>query len=116
MITETERIYIDLGRHTFNGRLFPYNTAGWSLMFEDENGNTTDTYDNIFAVSEKIIQSENPRIEFDMVVPTSNLASLDFFLQTLSASRITPSAILVKKASGQVYNDFAYITIEGILQ
>ena len=116
MITETERIYIDLGRHTFNGRLFPTNTAGWNLMFEDESGNTTDTYDDIFAVSEKILQSENPRIEFDMVVPTSNLASLDFFLQTLSCTRITPGGILVKSASGEVYDDYAYITIEGILQ
>ena len=116
MITETERIYIDLGEHTFNGRLFPTNTAGWNLMFEDESGNTTDTYDDIFAVSEKILQSENPRIEFDMVVPTSNLASLDFFLQTLSCTRITPGGILVKSASGEVYDDYAYITIEGILQ
>jgi hypothetical protein len=117
MITETERIYIDVStQHTFNGRLFPYNTAGWSLMFEDEDGNTTDTYDDIFATSEKIIQSENPRIEFDMVVPTSNLASLDFFLQTLTATRITPGGILVKSASGEVYDDYAYITIEGILQ
>lgn len=116
MITETERIYIDLGQHTFNGRLFPKNTAGWNLMFEDESGNTTDTYDDIFAVSEKILQSENPRIEFDMVVPTSNLASLDFFLQTLSCTRITPGGILVKSASGEVYDDYAYITIEGILQ
>ena len=116
MITETERIYIDLGQHTFNGRIFPRNTAGWNLMFEDESGNTTDTYDNIFAVSEKILQSENPRIEFDMVVPTSNLASLDFFLQTLTCTRITPNGILVKSASGDVYDDYAYITIEGILQ
>ena len=51
-----------------------------------------------------------------MVVPTSNLASLDFFLQTLSATRFTPNGILVKSASGEVYDDFAYITIEGILQ
>ena len=117
MITETERIYIDVStQHTFNGRLSSRNTAGWSLMFEDESGNTTDTYDNIFAVSEKILQSENPRIEFDMVVPTSNLASLDFFLQTLTATRITPGGILVKSASGEVYDDYAYITIEGILQ
>ena len=85
-------------------------------MFEDEDGDTTDTYDNIFAVSEKILQSENPRIKFDMVVPTSSLASLDFFLQTLTATRITPGGILVKSASGDVYDDYAYITIEGILQ
>ena len=116
MITETERIYIDLGQHTFNGRVFPINTAGWNLMFEDESGAVTDTYTNIFAVSEKILQSENPRIEFDMVVPTSNLASLDFFLQTLTCTRITPGGILVKSASGDVYDDYAYITIEGILQ
>jgi len=103
------------GQHIFNGRLFHYNTAGWNLMFEDE-GATTDSYDEIFADSEKILQSENPRIEFDMVVPTSNLASLDFFLQTLSATRFTPNGILVKSASGEVYDDYAYITIEGILQ
>ncbi len=103
------------GQHIFNGRLFHYNTAGWNLMFEDE-GATTDSYDEIFADSEKILQSENPRIEFDMVVPTTNLASLDFFLQTLSATRFTPNGILVKSASGEVYDDFAYITIEGILQ
>lgn len=116
MITETERIYIDLGRHTFNGRLFPYNTSGWNLMFEDEDGDTTDTYDEIFAASEKILQSENPRIEFDMVVPTADLASLDFFLQTLACTRITPGGILVKSASGEVYDNYAYLTIEGILQ
>lgn len=116
MITEIERIYIDLGQHTFNGRVFPVNTAGWNLMFEDESGAVTDTYTNIFAASEKILQSENPRIEFDMVVPTSNLASLDFFLQTLTCTRITPGGILVKSASGEVYDDYAYITIEGILQ
>lgn len=116
MITEIERIYIDLGQHTFNGRLFPTNTAGWSLLFEDEIGDTTDTYDNIFAVSEKILQSENARIEFDMVVPTSALSSLNFFLQTLSCTRITPNGILIKSASGEVYDNYAYLTIEGILQ
>jgi hypothetical protein len=117
MITETERIYIDVStQHTFNGRLSSRNTAGWNLMFEDESGVVTDTYTNIFAASEKILQSENPRIEFDMVVPTSNLASLDFFLQTLTCTRITPGGILVKSASGEVYDDYAYITIEGILQ
>jgi hypothetical protein len=126
MKTETQIIYSNSqigpaggnigGQHIFNGRLFHYNTAGWNLMFEDETENTTDTYDNIFADSEKILQSENPRIEFDMVVPTSNLASLDFFLQTLTCTRITPGGILVKSASGDVYDDYAYITIEGILQ
>lgn len=103
------------GQHIFNGRLFHYNTAGWSLMFEEED-NTTDSYDNIFAVSEKILQSENPRIEFDMVVPTTDLGTLDFFLQTLSATRFTSNPILVKSAKGEVFDDYAYLTIEGILQ
>jgi len=126
MKTESEIIYSNSqvglaaanigGQHVFNGRLFHYNTAGWNLMFEDEDGNTTDSYDNIFAVSEKILQSENPRITFDMVVPTSDLASLDFFLQTLSATRFTANPILVKSAKGDVFDDYAYLTIEGILQ
>jgi len=85
-------------------------------MFEDEQGDTTDSYDNLFAVSEKILQSENPRITFDMVVPTSDLSSLDFFLQTLSATRFTSNPILVKSAKGDVFDDYAYLTIEGILQ
>ena len=118
MNTESQVIYINysIGKHTFNGRLFNYNTAGWNLMFEDEQGDTTDSYDNLFAVSEKILQSENPRITFDMVVPTSDLASLDFFLQTLSATRFTANPILVKSAKGDVFDDYAYLTIEGILQ
>jgi hypothetical protein len=117
METESQVIYINyiLGKHTFNGRLFHYNTAGWSLMFEEEE-DVTDSYNNIFALSEKILQSENPHIEFDMVVPTSDLATLDFFLQTLSATRFTPNGILVKSASGEVYDNYAYLTIEGILQ
>lgn len=126
MVTDSQVIFSNIylpglttnigGQHIFNGRLFHYNTAGWSLMFEDEDGNTTDTYDNIFAESEKILQSEKPRIEFDMVVSTSDLAELDFFLQTLTATRFTPNKILVKSASGEVYEDYAYLTIEGILQ
>lgn len=126
MVTDSQVIFSNIylptlttnigGQHIFNGRLFPYNTAGWSLMFEDEDGNATDSYNRIFAVSEKILQSENPRIEFDMVVPTTSLASLDFFLQTLNATRFTSNPILVKSAKGEVFDDYAYLTIEGILQ
>lgn len=126
MKTETEIIYSNTqigpaggnigGQHIFNGRLFHYNTAGWNLMFEDESEDTTDTYDNLFALSEKILQSENPKIEFDMVVPTSDLSTLQFFLQTFSATRVVPNQILIKSATGEVFNDYAYLTIEGILQ
>lgn len=126
MKTESQIIFsnIDLsplstnigGQHIFNGRLFHYNTAGWNLMFEDLNGDTTQSYTRLFQTSEKILQSQNPRIEFDMVVPTVQLASLDFFLQTLEATRFTQNNILVKSAKGQVFDDYAYLTIEGILQ
>ena len=115
MITEIERVYIDLGQHTFNGRLSHINPAKWSLLFEEQ-GTATDTYNYIFAASEKILQAENPRVIFDMVVPTSDLSSLDFFLQNLSATRVTASGILVKSAKGEVFDDYAYLTIEGILQ
>ena len=127
MITEVERIYSNSqygvtsqnlgGKHIFNGRLFSYNTAGWSLKFEDENGDTTDTYDNIFANADKINQSENPTVEFDMVVPVSELGSLDFFLSQFNSSLINnSSSIYVKSAKGEVYQEYAYLTIEGILQ
>jgi hypothetical protein len=126
MKTESQIIFsnIDLsplstnigGQHIFNGRLFHFNTAGWNLMFEDLDGNTTQSYTRLFQTSEKILQSQNPRIEFDMVVPTVQLASLDFFLQTLEATRFTQNNILVKSAKGQVFDDYAYLTIEGILQ
>ena len=104
------------GQHIFNGRLFSENTAGWSLLFEKENGDTGESYDDIFAVSEKILQSEKPRIEFDIVVPTSNLSTLNFFLQTFSATNFTSNPILVKSANGEVFEDYAYLTIEGTLQ
>ena len=126
MVTESQVIFSNSlittlsntinGQHIFNGRLFSYNTAGWNLLFENEDGVVQDAYSDIFAVSEKILQSDNPRIEFSLVIPTSNLANLNFFLQTLSATNFTPNGILVKSASGDVYDDYAYLDIEGILQ
>ena len=118
MITEIERVYVrsELGQLIFNGRLFSYNTNGWSLMFEDEGGNVTDTYTEIFLPSEKIRQSDLPKIEFDMVVPTSELGSLNFFLDKFTNTAMTQGTILVKSANGEVFEDYAYLTIEGILE
>ena len=59
--------------------------------------------------------ANNSVIEFDMVVPSSDLADLDFFLQTLTATSITPNNVYVKSAKGKVYGDFAYLTIEGLI-
>lgn len=124
--TEVQRFYANYnwgnsglnigGNHIFNGRLFNYNTSGWNLMFEDEDGVVTDTYSQIFAVSEKIIQSEYPTIEFDMVVPTDQLSNLSFFLKEFTASRMTGGTIYVKSAKGDVYEDYAYLTIEALLK
>lgn len=126
LLTEVQRYYANYnwgfsglnigGQHVFNGRLFNYNTAGWNLMFETESGVVTDTYSEIFAVSEKIIQSEYPSIEFDMVVPTDQLSNLSFFLKEFTASRMTGGTIYVKSAKGDVYEDFAYLTIEALLK
>ena len=85
-------------------------------MFEDESGVVTDTYSQIFAVSEKIIQSEYPSIEFNMVVPTSQLGDLSFFLKEFTATRMTGGTIYVKSAKGNVYEDYAYLEIEALLK
>ena len=85
-------------------------------MAEDEDGNTTDYYDLYFTDEKIRYFSNSPTIEFDMVVSTSELSSLDFFFKTLSASRINQSDILVKSAKGEVLGDYAYLTITGLLQ
>ena len=113
--TVTQRIYKNFAGMPFNGRLFHYNTQGWNLLAEDESGNTTDYY-TFYSDNEKIKYSNSPTIEFDMVVPTSELSSLDFFFKTLNASRINQSDILVKSAKGDVFGDYAYLTITGLLQ
>jgi len=126
MLTETQRVYSNGqwgpasanlgGKHIFNGRLSNVNTAGWDLLFEDTLGNVTDTYTEIFEVSEKITQSNLPKIEFNMVVPTTELDNLNFFLSEFTSSIMTGGTIYVKSASGPVYEDFAYLTIQGLLR
>lgn len=115
--TITQRIYkkFATGAMIFNGRLFHYNTQGWNLMAEDEAGDVTDYY-SFYSNNEKIRYSNSPTIEFDMVLPTSELSSLDFFFKTLNSSRINQSDILVKSAKGNVFGDYAYLTITGLLQ
>jgi hypothetical protein len=113
--TITQRIYEDWAIHPFNGRLFHYNTVGWNLMAENEEGNTTDYY-ALFSANEKIRYSNSPTIEFNMILQTSELSSLDFFFKTLSATRINQSSIVVKSAKGEVFGENAYLTITGLLQ
>lgn len=113
--TITQRIYENWFNHTFNGRLFHFNTARWNLMAEDEDGNTTDYY-TLYSANEKIKFSNSPTIEFDMVVPTKDLASLDFFFRALKSTIINQSPIFVKSASGEVLDNYAYLRITGLLQ
>ena len=115
ILTLTQRIYIPFATHVFNGRLFHYNTQGWNLLAEDEDGNTTDYY-TFYTDNEKIKYSNSPVIEFNMVLQTSELASLDFFFKTLGSTRINQSDILIKSAEGEVFEDYAYLTIKGLLQ
>ena len=114
--TETQRIYIhSYTPHVFNGRLFNKNTQNWDLLAEDTSGNTTDYYD-FYVDDEKIKHSDSPSIEFDMVIPTSELADLEFLLKEFTASRITPDTIVIKSVEGEVYEDNAYLTVKGILK
>ena len=113
--TLTQKIYEDWRIMVFNGRLFHYNTSGFNLMAEDENGDTTGYYD-LISNDEKILQSESPTIEFDIVISVDKLSSLDFFVKTLSCSRINAADILVKSVDGDVFEDYAYLTVKGLLQ
>jgi hypothetical protein len=112
--TTTQRIYRDWTIHTFNGRLRTKNIQNFDLRAEDDNG-TTDYYDLIEA-NEKIKLSNNPSIEFDMVVETTELKDVNYFLNTFSCSKINASNILVKSVEGDVYESFGYLTIKGLLQ
>lgn len=103
------------GRHIFNGRLFVENTAGETLAFQDEFGSPTNTYINLYLGSDQIRYANRPVIQFDMVVPTTELATLDFFGSVLTATDITQDDIYVKSVSGEVFEDFAYVTVEGYL-
>lgn len=114
--TETQRIYRHSSiKHVFNGRLFNKNTQNWDLLAEDTSGNTTDYY-NFYVDDEKIKYSDSPSIEFNMVIPTSELADLDFLLKEFTATIITQDTIAIKSVEGDVYEDNAYLRVKGILK
>ena len=115
ILTLTQRIYIPFATHIFNGRLSHKNTQGWNLLAEDVDGTTTDYY-TFYTQDEKLKYSSSPSIEFNMVLQTSELASLDFFFKTLASVMVNQSEILIKSAEGEVFEDYAYLTIKGILQ
>ena len=115
MYTETQRTYENWFKMFFNGRLFNKNTQNWDLLAEDADGNTTDYY-SFYVDDEKIKYSDSPSIEFDMVIPTSQLENLDFLLKDFTATIITQDTIAVKSVEGDVYEDNAYLRVKGILK
>lgn len=124
LVTRTQRLFrniynystgVEMGRHVFNGRLFPYNPADWDLRFEDELENDTD-YKTLFKSTEYIKSKNSISIEFSMVVPTSQLSNLEFMLRRGRLSYINNQNVLIKNANGQVYADYAYLDIKGIIE
>ena len=124
LYTETQRLYrnmfdydtsTDLTRHIFNGRLFTKNPAGWSLLAEDELENTTDYYDLIVS-TEQLKTKQYPSIEINMVVPVANLNNSSFMFSKGSLSLVDNQFILIKEANGQVFDDYAYLSVKGLIE
>jgi hypothetical protein len=95
--------------------LFTKNTAGWSLLAEDELENTTDYYDLIVS-TEQLRTKQSASIEFNMVVPVSNLNNSLFMFSKGSLSLVNNQSVLIKEANGQVYNDYAYLNVKGLIE
>lgn len=123
LYTTTQRIYrnqyvypsfVEQPAHTFNGRLSHKNTAGWNLLGEDE-GSTTEYYDLISA-TEQIKSRSALSIEFSMVVPTNQVGDVMFLLKNYTLSLANDQSVLIKSASGAVYENNTYLDIKGIIQ
>lgn len=116
MHTTTQRVYPFGEQMIFNGRLSNKNAVSFDLLAEDTSGNTTGYY-NLYVNDEKINLSDSPSVEFSMVVPTSNLADLDFLFKEFTATLVTEQdTIVVKSVEGEVYEDNAYLNVKGLLK
>jgi len=125
MKTETERIYntsnLGFGElegenaiFVYNGELTHVNGQGWDLRAEDEAGDTTDYFD-LYSAGETLLMAQGGIVEFDLVIPTSDLVTLDFFMQTLTAPSVTSNNMYVKSAEGEVFGEYAYLTIKALI-
>lgn len=122
--TITQRIYrnmyaettlIEQPNHVFNGSLSHISSAGFNLLAEDETGATTDYY-SLISSAEFIKSKSSVSVEFSMVVLTSQVDSVSFMLKKSSLSYINNQNILIKKVSGQVYEDYTYLDVKGIIE
>jgi hypothetical protein len=123
MKTETERIYsrgtmgfgeLNNVRMTFNGEVTHKSDAGFDLRLLDDDGNPT-AYLDLYEDSEGLLLAAGTKVEFSMVVPTSDLTNIDLFMKVLQAPSITSSSIYVKSVDGDVYGDYAYLDVVGLI-
>ena len=121
--TTTQRIYkniyewnslAEMGNHVFNGRLSHENLAGWSLLGEVD-GVTQEYYD-LISVTEQVKSKSNLNVELSIVVPTNQVGDVMFMLKKTSFSLINGQYMLIKSASGTVYEDNTYLDVKGIIE
>tara|TARA_B110000908_G_C9965055_1_gene318594 strand:- start:207 stop:548 length:342 start_codon:yes stop_codon:yes gene_type:complete len=110
-----ETTLIEQPNHVFNGSLSHISSAGFNLLAEDETGATTDYY-SLISSAEFIKSKSSVGVEFSMVVLTSQVDSVSFMLKKSSLSYINNQNILIKKVSGQVYEDYTYLDVKGIIE
>ena len=122
--TTTQRIYRDLysfpsmasqPRHTFNGRLSNINPAGFDLLAENEINQLTDYYD-LISSTEQVMSKGSSSIELSCVISTSVLPDLISVLNKKTLSYANNQNILIKSMTGQVFQDYAYLDIKGLIE
>lgn len=122
--TTTQRIYKDLysfpsmtsqPRHTFNGRLSNINPAGFDLLAENNLNNTTDYYD-LISSTEQVMSKGSSSIELSCVISTSVLPDIISVLNKKTLSYANNQNILIKSMTGQVFQDYAYLDIKGLIE
>lgn len=124
LTTTTQRIYRTMytyptlaeeDKHVFNGRLTHISPSGFNLMAEDNTGNTTDYYD-LISDTEQVKSKSSVNVELSMVVPTNQVGDVMFMLKKTSFSLINGQNVLIKSASGDVYEENTYLDIKGIIE
>jgi len=123
LYTTTQRIYVNMYNWNslqeqdpivMNGRLSHINPAGWNLLGED-NGFTTDYFD-LISNTEQIKSKSSASAELNIVVPTNSVSSVMFMLTKTSFGLLNGQYVLIKSASGDVFEDNTYLTIKGIIE
>ena len=124
LTTETERIYRTMysfpsyteeDNHVFNGRLTHINSAGFNLLAEDESSLPTDYYD-LISSTEQIRSKGSVSIELSAVFSTESVSDVSFMLEKKRLSLANNQNILIKSVSGEVYENYTYLDIKGLIE